>query len=99
MSVKNGKEEKMSEVSLDLSQYVNRGIVRDKIQMTGNIFFVNFSICVDRADDENRTESVLMGSNSQVELDFDSEKPESDEKQTNSSSYEYKNLRMAYSDQ
>lgn len=40
------KETVISEVTLNLSSYIGRGLVKDNIQMTGNVYFIEFEVSV-----------------------------------------------------
>lgn len=40
------KETVVSEVTLNLSSYIGRGLVKDSIQMTGNVYFIEFEVSV-----------------------------------------------------
>ena len=42
------KEEKVSDVSLNLSMYIGRGAFKDSIQLTGAAFFLDFEIEVQK---------------------------------------------------
>ncbi len=44
------KEEKISEVSLNLASYIGRGAVKDSIQLTGSAYFLDYEIEVEIAD-------------------------------------------------
>jgi hypothetical protein len=45
------KETKISEVTLNLSSYIGRGLVKDNIAMTGNVYFVEFEIAVGKTSE------------------------------------------------
>lgn len=64
MSVIGTKEEKLSEISLNLSNYINRGLVKDNMQMTGNVYFLEFQIHVESNEEisnmAGRTESIAI---------------------------------------
>ena len=47
MSWNGFKEEKISEVTINLSDYIGRSVVSDRIQMNGNAYFLDFEICVE----------------------------------------------------
>ena len=40
------KETVISEVTINLSSYIGRGLVKDSIQMTGNVYFIEFEVSV-----------------------------------------------------
>lgn len=42
MSAVNGKDEKLSEVPLNLSNYIGRGLVSERLQGTGYVKYVDF---------------------------------------------------------
>ncbi len=44
------KDEKISEVSLNISPYIGKGVVKDSLQLTGNAYFVDFEISVTPAE-------------------------------------------------
>ena len=46
MMFSGGKENKISEKSLDLSKYIGKGVVRDNLEMSGNVYFLEFEISV-----------------------------------------------------
>lgn len=33
-------------MSINLSNYIGRGLVKDNLQMTGNVFFIEFEVSV-----------------------------------------------------
>ena len=43
------KQEKISKVVIDLSSYIGKGYVKDKVQMTGNVYFLEFEVTVDHS--------------------------------------------------
>ena len=43
------KEEKVSDVSINLANYIGRGAVKDSIQLTGSAYFLDFEIEVQPA--------------------------------------------------
>lgn len=63
MMFREGKETKLSERLLDLSKYVGKGLVRDNIEMSGNVYFLEFEICIGgmtkQKDDHSIRSSVL----------------------------------------
>ncbi|CDW89532.1 UNKNOWN [Stylonychia lemnae] len=66
------KEEKISEVSLNLSSYIGRGSVKDSIQLTGSAYFLDFEIEVVKSegasgDRQSQVESDQQRSASQAQ--------------------------------
>lgn len=49
------KEEKVSDVSLNLAMYIGRGAVKDSIQLTGGAYFLDFEIEVQKAEGNPRS--------------------------------------------
>lgn len=52
------KETKISEVTLNLSSYIGRGLVKDSIQMTGNVYFIEFEVIVGKSNEVLKIESL-----------------------------------------
>lgn len=38
------KEEKLGDVAVNLTNYIGRGTVTDRVQMSGNAYFLSFEI-------------------------------------------------------
>jgi hypothetical protein len=55
------KEEKICEVSINLSSYIGRGAVKDSIQLSGSAYFLDFEIEVEPADPSKRMTIVGNG--------------------------------------
>lgn len=45
------KEEKISEITINLADYIGKGLVSDKLQMTDDVYFLEFEVLVEK----NRT--------------------------------------------
>ena len=43
------KDDKISEVSINLASYIGRGLVKDSMQLTGNAYFIDFEIEVEES--------------------------------------------------
>ena len=58
------KEEKISKVELNLSNYIGKGVVKDTIQLYGNAYFLDFEITVELVNTStlNRNSSQITGS-------------------------------------
>jgi hypothetical protein len=55
------KETKISEVTLNLSSYIGRGLVKDNIAMTGNVYFVDFEIAVGKTSEVKKLDLLKNG--------------------------------------
>jgi hypothetical protein len=71
--------EKISEVTINLSDYINRGTMKDSIQLTGSAYFLDYEISVEMQPEGSVRASMSMANASEFgELNSDEEHKESE---------------------